>query len=394
MKTFKEFYQLMEVLKDLRVKAVSEYFNQNKLSYSEIETFKAVLSKLESIPKVENSFVLRTDNAEPIEIELDYEINELIKDQLFLQKGFKDLEEHFETQNSSYKTEISAGLHFLNSVEFDYLFTDRDGTISNYCGRYLSSVQGVGNAIMLSELSKMIKEQSVILTAAPLLKGGIQDVLVQPQGQFVIAGSKGREFFDSKGVYHSLPIEKEQQRVLDDLYNQLVELLDKNEYSIFRYIGSGLQQKFGEIGLARQDKNLSVSSQKSLDFKNEVLNCVMNVDPKGDFLVLDDTGKDLEINLSFGNSQNAKEFNKGDGLDFIVKSLHLDLKRKKVLICGDTFSDVSILSKAQELDAEVFSIFVTKDKALKKKVKSVCSNSFFVATPDTLVALLYKYAIL
>ena len=264
--------------------------------------------------------------------------------------------------------------------------------MSNYCGRYLSSVQGVANALMLHQISLAIRDRRVIITAAPLLKGGLTEVSIQPQGDFILAGSKGREFLDDNGNYYALPIEEEKQSILKALYNELKQLLEQKEYSIFNYIGSGLQQKFGEVALARQNKDYSIPEEKSLDFKAKVVECINKADPKGNTLVLDDTGKDLEINLSFDKS-NGNDFNKGNGLAFITETLNLNLKDKQILICGDTFSDVPMLNAAQDLDADVSTIFVTANEELKQKVSSIVKNAFFVSSPDVLVFLLYKYAL-
>jgi hypothetical protein len=390
MDNFTEFYRKMSQLKALRQHILSDILASKTISNSQIEQLHAVKLKLNSIPKQSDLFLLKTESDSVVKIELDYELEELKKDEMFLSNSYEGLGSCLSAKDKKFDSEIEQGLNFLNSINFDFFFTDRDGTVNNYCGRYLSSVQGISNALILHGFSKVIKEHSIIITAAPLQNGGLVDVSIQPQDDFILAASKAREYYDYKGNYNSLPIESDKQVILDKLYLKLKTLLSQKEYLVFNYIGSGLQQKFGEITLARQDKNNSITEEQSLHFKDKVVECIKEVDPKDEFLALDDTGKDLEINLTI-DGKKANEFNKGYGLKFVVNSLDLNLPNKKVLICGDTFSDIPMLTAAKELEADVYTIFVTEDNELKTKVKHICSNSFFVSSPDTLVFLLHKF---
>ena len=391
MTTINDFYEAMKVLKDVRTKLITSYQDTGAFPQELISAVESIRQNLKTLPKEDDVYLLKTRDNDTLSIELDYELNELEKDRRFFKHGIDGVKAFLAQSHSAFENELYQGLTFLKHKTFDHFFTDRDGTISNYCGRYLSSVQGVGNALMLNQVSKAITGRSVIITAAPLLKGGVTEVSIQPKGNFILAGSKGREFLDENGAYYALPIEKEQQAILDALYTELQQLLQQKTYSIFNYIGSGLQQKFGEVALARQNKDYSIPEEESLDFKAKVIECINKVDPKGDTLVLDDTGKDLEINLSYDKS-NGKDFNKGNGLAFISKTLNLNLKGKHVLICGDTFSDVPMLHAAQQLGAQVYTIFVTQNEDLKQRVRSVVENAFFVTSPDVLVHLLYEYA--
>jgi hydroxymethylpyrimidine pyrophosphatase-like HAD family hydrolase len=390
MTTFEEFYAEMKRLKQLRTELFTSFVNQSEFPQDLIDEINAIDTKLKNIPRSDEHFILDAGEGQGIRLELDYELNELSKDNLLFAYGLKGLIQHISKSVPDFKLEIENGLKFLDKTALDYFITDRDGTINNYCGRYLSSVQAVYNALILSQFSKLIKHKSIIITAAPLVEGGLKEVSIQPDSEFIFAGSKGREFLDENGNYHTLKIEKAKQIALNSLHEELELLLQEDKYSIFNYIGSGLQQKYGEVALARQDKNYSIPQALSIDFKNEVIARIQKVDPEGNHLVLDDTGRDLEINLSF-DEEKGKDFNKGHGIEFITKTLAFDLEDKNLLICGDTFSDVPMLDAARNLGAQVRTIFVTQNEDLKQKVRGIIKEAYFVSSPDTLVFLLYKY---
>jgi thioredoxin reductase len=92
-------------------------------------------------------------------------------------------------------------------------------------------------------------------------------------------------------------------------FEAIEELLEKPEFSPFRYIGSGLQYKFGQTTLARQDKNLSIPKTKSIHLKEEVQKLINKTDPKQKYFWLEDTGKDLEIMLTVSKNDQVEVFN-------------------------------------------------------------------------------------
>lgn len=65
--------------------------------------------------------------------------------------------------------------------------TDRDGTINNYCGRYMSSTQAAYNAICCARFAAICCSRSIVLTSAPLTSPGYVDVSVVPRGLFAVA---------------------------------------------------------------------------------------------------------------------------------------------------------------------------------------------------------------
>ena len=388
-----DFYMQMRMLRETRAYIVSALRSTNEqLENEHIKQLERTLDLLNAIHKKNGSYILKTHDTEEVHLELDYELGELKKDKIYLEEGQKALEQHLADINPNFNEELEKGLDFLGKRKFHHFITDRDGTVSNYCGRYQSSIQAIYNAIYLSDVARKISGKSVILTSAPLYRIGLVDISVQPKEDFVLAGSKGRELQDEKGQQYHYPIDKEQQGKLDKLNEAIEEMLEKPEFSPFRYIGSGLQYKFGQTTLARQDKNLSISKAKSLHLKEEVQKLIQRIDPKHEHFRLEDTGKDLEIMLTISKNDQVEDFNKGHGVKFIAQKLELPMKEKNVLICGDTASDLPMLKAAKEMGAQVTCIFVTTDRELQKEVARYCKDAFILSSPDSLVSLFYHYA--
>lgn len=391
-KTLSEFYSLMQFLRDVRYKITLYLIQGKQIKEEDIENLENIKIGLESISKKNGKFVLQTLQGNSIEIELDYELNELSKDEIFLKSGHEELMNHMSTMHKDFKIELEAGLKFIKQKKYEHFITDRDGTISNYCGRYQSSIQPIYNAKCLSEFQKNIEGRSVILTSAPLKKIGITDVSIQPEGEYILAGSKGREML-LNGKIQSYPMTDKEKDKLHQLNEAIEKLLNQKEFAIFRYIGSGIQYKFGQTAIARQDKNESIAVKKSLALKTKIESIIKKIDLNREFFSLEDTGKDLEITLNIKSADNnSEEFDKGQGLKFIMKQLNENIGNKNVLVCGDTFSDVPLITAAKALGAKVTSIFVTEDENLKDIVSANCKNVFFVSSPDVLIYMLYKYS--
>jgi phosphoglycolate phosphatase-like HAD superfamily hydrolase len=278
---------------------------------------------------------------------------------------------------------------FIGDEPLRAFITDRDGTVNNYCGRYLSSVQSVYNAVFLSRFALNMAKDSVVLTSAPLEDGGLLDISVAPENLFVYAGSKGREYRDTAGNRNRYPIEEQKQQVLDAFNRRLEALVQSEEYQVFPLIGSGVQYKFGQTTVARQDISGSVANEKSEEFLRRVSAVVREVDPDERYLVIEDTGKDIEVILTIsGDGGDAKDFDKGDGIRFLDRELGLGLTEGPTLICGDTDSDVPMVEAARAGSERSRAIFVTTDQDLRTRVSGVCAESLFLATPDMLVAAL------
>ena len=387
-----DFYTQMRMLRETRAFIVNEILAEKPISNEYLHQLDKIEKQLQSILQLDGFYQLKTHDDDPISLELDYELSELKKDRLFLDDGQQGLEDYLSSIHYEFQKELKKAKQFLSNRQFDHFITDRDGTVANYCGRYQSSIQAIYNAIYLTRFAEKIPGKSVILTSAPLCRIGLIEISVQPEDQFVLAGSKGRELQDEKGHQYHYPIDKKQQEKLDELNEAIEELLEKPEFSPFRYIGSGLQYKFGQTTLARQDKNRSIAGSKSLHLKEEVQKLINRTDPKQEHFRLEDTGKDLEIMLTVSKNDQVEDFNKGHGVKFIAQKLKLPMKGKNVLICGDTASDLPMLTAAKEMGAHVTCIFVTTDTELQKEVTRYCEDALIVSSPDVLVSLLYHYA--
>lgn len=390
--TLEDFYSCMRQLRETRVSIVSSIINGETIEMKDLKSLEQIKLQLEDIPKKKDKFKLKTRQGQSILMELDYELGEIHKDNLFIKYGRNALNEFLQKEHPNFDEDVKKGLDFLKKNNYKHFVTDRDGTIANYCGRYQSSVQPIYNALCISEFAKGLLGRSIILTSAPLFNIGLADISVQPEETCILAGSKGREMFYN-GQTHRFPINPDQQQKLNELNQAIADLLKDENYALFRYIGSGLQHKFGQTTLARQDKNHSVSEEKSLALKTKIKDLLDQIDPKAQVFSLEDTGKDLEIMLNLTSEQNTiKEFDKGDGLKFIVEHLNENISNDPILICGDTASDVPMISAAQDLGAKVSAVFVTKDEELKASVKAICKNSYFVSSPDILIYMLFNYA--
>ncbi|TKS55418.1 Cof-type HAD-IIB family hydrolase [Mesohalobacter halotolerans] len=389
-----DFYAQMRLLRETRASIVNTLKSPSKGIDSEyLVQLDKIENQLKNIPQKKDLYQLKTHDEKLISLELYYELGDLKKDRIYLKQGQQALVKHLSEFNLNFDNDLKAGLKFLKEKTFSYFISDRDGTVSNYCGRYQSSVQSIYNAMYLSSFSKCVKDESVILTSAPLHHLGLLDISVQPQGEYALAGSKGRELVDTKNKTFNYPIEKQQQQQLDELNSAIEDLLKKPKYSSFKYIGSGLQYKFGQTTLARQDKNGSIPQHESLDLKDKINEILKSLDPEEENFKLEDTGKDLEIMLTVQEKDSQKvDFNKGHGVSFIANTLQYNFKNQPVLICGDTTSDLPMLDAAKEMEAILTCIFVTNDDDLKQKVYEKCEDALIVSSPDALVSILYQYS--
>lgn len=387
----KQFYDLMFYTKKIRKLTVSAYFEKQKFIYKPVSELKRCLEALELIPKKGDKYVLKADEESEIKLDISYEIGELKKDIYYLEQSEVDFIAYLENTHKNFNSQVKDGLNFLKGVSVKNFVTDRDGTINNYCGRYNSSIQSIYNAVFLARFAKSIPYISVILTSAPLKDTGLLDISVIPDGVFIYAGSKGREYCDKQGKYHSYPIKKDKARKLNELNEKLKGFLGKKEYHKFSLIGSGLQFKYGQTTIARQDIYKSITEKQSQDFLNTVQNLINDIDKDKKYFRIEDTGKDIEIILTVGDEANnteLKDYDKGNGVDFLNKGLQMDMGNSINLICGDTESDVPMVSYSMSKSKNTFAIFVTEDEELKNKVRDICPQSLFVTEPDVLITIL------
>ena len=328
-------------------------------------------------------------------VDVGYELGELKKDLAYLEGGQGALFGAMAQETGGgFDREVESVAEFLRSSDTRVFVTDRDGTINNYCARYSTSVQSIYNAVFVTRFAGTLDpHRSVVLTSAPLLAGGLADVATAPTGAFILAGSKGREYQDHNGSVIRYEIDGKQQEKLDALNLRLEQLLRRPEYRQFAYIGSGLQFKYGQSTVARQDYQGSIPPERSEALLAKVFSILQDIDPGDRFFRVEDTGKDIEISLTLPRASGTRrlsEFDKGQGLRFLDESLQLDITSGGVLICGDTHSDVPMVRYVAERTRDFKTIFVSAGDELQERVRQVAPETLFVSSPDVLVCAMEK----
>ena len=396
MQTLEDFYDFMREIHTVR-RAVTNYYLMDAHRPEHIRSLEVALSALDSLPGGHFDKKLSAGGSETT-VTLDYERTELEKDVVFLESATGRPEafaEYLATHNAelgrtrAFAQELEETVRFLRDTPIANFITDRDGTVNNYCGRYRSSHQSVWNAAYLTRFARQRTRESVILTSAPLLTDGLFELTAMPAGSAHYAGSKGREYHSRDGANGAMEIDEAKAAALDELNRRLDELVAREEYRAFGVIGSGIQHKFGQTTVARQDIHGSIPDERSRAFLDEVRGLVDEFDPDGTTFGVEDTGKDIEIMLTV---EGQREFTKGDGIGFLDEALGLDLATGPNLICGDTWSDLPMVERAAERSGPggTAAIFVTDDAELRAAVARLVLRSHFVRAPDVLVAALHE----
>ncbi len=396
MQTLEDFYDFMREIHTVR-RAVTSYYLMDAHRLEHIRSLEEALSALDSLPGGRFDKKLSAGGFATT-VTLDYERTELEKDIAFLESATGRPEafaEYLATHNAelgrtrAFAQELEETVRFLRDTPIANFITDRDGTVNNYCGRYRSSHQSVWNAAYLTRFARQRTRASVILTSAPLLTDGLLELTAMPAGSTHYAGSKGREYHSRDGAKGAMEIDEAKASALDELNRRLDELVSRDDYRAFGVIGSGMQHKFGQTTVARQDIHGSIPDERSQAFLDEVRSLVGELDPGGATFGVEDTGKDIEITLTV---EGQREFTKGDGIGFLDEALGLDLASGPNLICGDTWSDLPMVERAAERSGPdgTTAIFVTDDAELRAAVARLVSRSHFVRAPDVLVAALHE----
>jgi hypothetical protein len=382
MRTLAEFYDLMMKTRTVR-RMLAEFYLAGSIKLEEVDGLRNALDALEELRTENDGYEFLTkEGGRVTSVALDYETEELEKDLFFFDHGEEAFYRYIADRVPELDAQVGAVSELLRPAAGSTFITDRDGTVNNYCGRYRSSVQSAYNAIHLTRFARARASNAVILTSAPLENFGLLDLTVSPERTFIMAGSKGREFRDAAGRQHSLPIETEKQQKLEELNRRLSELVESPEYEEFALIGSAVQFKFGQTTVARQDMYGSIDPGRSEAFFERVKRLTSEVDPEGETFRLEDTGYDIEIILT--REEGDRDFNKGDGVEFVDRVLGLGLDGPTI-VCGDTASDVPMVEQVARRSNDLRTIFVTKDDALKKEVESHSPQTVFVDQPDALV---------
>lgn len=386
LKTLKDFYALMAATRAVRFTAVGAILAGEEVPAGAIQSLTNALASLEEVPEIDGKKVLSLDGSRTIDLELDYEINETRKDVFYLEEGEETFLDLLSDLHPGFDDHVAAGCELLSGFDLNCLITDRDGTINNYCARYLTSIQSIYNSVFLSRFAMTKVKKPVILTSAPL--DGLIEISVNPVGKIYYAASKGRECLDLEGRIRRLPISTDKQEAIDALNARLHILLARPEYEKFSLIGSGLQFKFGQSTVARQDIGRSIPADESAAFLKTLEALAAELDPDAKNFRIEDTGLDVEIILTIDSDGGLKDFDKGDGVKYLSTELDLDMFRGPHLICGDTGSDVPMLEAALEMAPDTRAIYVTENDDLAKRVTGLTPNALIVPEPDMLVTIM------
>merc|ERR1719410_1631844 len=174
------------------------------------------------------------------------------------------------------------------------------------------------------------------------------ELSVVPRGIFTFTGSKGREYFNNatQCLLEVEELPQKQRELRDELQRHLQALCTSPDNTKFLGIGSGLQRKFGEITLARNDRAGTVPEPESRRFMAAVKQVKQVVDPDGSELDMHDTGCDVEF---YPRAWGGQSFDKGSGLLCLDKKLQLRVADGPNLICGDAPSDIPLIVAALRL---------------------------------------------
>lgn len=388
MQSLEDFYRFMQQLQTAR----RDFAASCLAAITDAQDIAVLENALHAIDKLPGSGDKRMleVGGEPTPVVLDYERRELERDIVFLDRTTQEFFQHLGTDHTGFSSAVEDCTRFLRNRSYASFITDRDGTVNNYCGHYRSSHQPVYNAVVLSRFVSHVAGASVILTSAPLEPHGIIDLTTMPERTVTLAGSKGREYLAVDGRRGHKEVPQEQQSALEELNGRIDALLRDPAHAPFALIGSGVQYKFGQTTVARQDIHDSITQEQSERFLETVTSVVRDVDPDGTTFAIEDTGKDIEIMLTVGGS---REFSKGDGVAFLAQEVPIDFTLAGThLVCGDTHSDVPMVEAVCERagQSRTATVFVTTDEELKRRVTATSTDCFFVDSPDVLITALNR----
>nr|AHY24645.1 synthase trehalose-6-phosphate [Anisakis simplex] len=288
----------------------------------------------------------------------------------------------------AFQEEVEKAFGLLSEGDhFDYLFTDRDGTLKSYSCSYPASIQPAYSAVIQAQFARRCAQFCAIVTTSPLMHIGILNVSTMPEGYYAYAASGGREWYMNPAMQFKDDTINEEDLAL---LNSMEELLEQQEYRNFTWIGSGLQKHFGHITIARQDVNHSVPRHRSALLYKAVSKIVNEVDPTGSTLTLRESDYDLKIYTKAKLS--GRIFNKGHGIRLIERKMGLKMNQEgRILVCGDSETDLPMLEECLACSPKnVFTIWVTANPQLQKKVRDACAaygndHFVFVSCPEVLL---------
>ncbi|MFW5741737.1 MAG: hypothetical protein ACOC2D_00555 [Spirochaetota bacterium] len=395
--TIGELYELFDTLRPHRRRAASAILElgldadtsracrASEPCRQALERLQEARERLDSLPGEGPVRELSVDGRE-VRLTLDYELSELDRDLLCLREGMEAVVRTLRVPGS-FETEYEQLVGLLSDHRYAAVFTDRDGTIANYCGRYRSSHQPLYAAVRIGRYARERTDNFVVVTSGPLYGQGLLSLSAFPEGTVHLTGSKGLEYLFADGETGSYPLTAEQRAALIALDHRIEALLERPEYHVLPLVGSGYQRKFGQLTVSRQDMHRSVPAEVSQSFLDDVHRVVSDLDPYGERIEVVDTGFDIELTLTAEGSR-SRGFDKGDGVGFLLGELGLRPRGEPVLVCGDTASDLPMVEFLADAGYEVDAVFVAADAELERAVRRRSTRAGFCSGPDVLVSAL------
>ncbi|CCD66907.1 Alpha,alpha-trehalose-phosphate synthase [UDP-forming] 1 [Caenorhabditis elegans] len=330
------------------------------------------------------------------------ELSEMEKDLAFLafiqSDEYENAEEFIKTLGSFYeggpvlfKNEVKQAAEMLQQgIHYNTFFTDRDGTLKSYACSYPTSVQPAYSAVIQAQFARRCATFCAIVTTAPLLHTGILEVATIPEGYYAYGASAGREWYlNPAQQFKDRSFSAIDLNLMNKVFDIIEELLERPEFRIFKWIGSGIQKHCGHITIAKQDVNGTIPSRKVIRLYEQLVKIVNDFDPNGTTLTMRES--DLDFKIYVKAKLKGRIFNKGHGIRLVRERLKPNMSKGNCLVCGDNESDIPMLEECLKLaGSKVYTIWVTADTNLQEKVTQLCdrfscSNIHFVSCPQVLL---------
>uniref|UniRef100_A0A0K0DPQ6 IMP-specific 5'-nucleotidase n=1 Tax=Angiostrongylus cantonensis TaxID=6313 RepID=A0A0K0DPQ6_ANGCA len=262
--------------------------------------------------------------------------------------------------------------------------------------KYNSEDQFPNGSAFQAQFARRCAQTCCILTTAPLMHIGVLDVSTIPPGYYYYGASAGREWFvDPTNKFKDTSISEKDLMLLDEVFQKISLLLERQEFRVFTWVGSGLQKHYGHLTIAHQDICGSVKKELSDELFDEVNRIVVMIDPENN--VLDVKTSNLDTKIYLKSKGPDEHFNKGSGIRLLCEKMKCDLKEGNILVCGDSVTDLPMLQECLTRNPSgVYTIWVTTDSTLQQKIFDFAlkrlhckayknTNIAFVSCPEVLL---------
>jgi hypothetical protein len=281
--------------------------------------------------------------------------------------------------------QVKEGLKWFAGKKNLKVVADRDGSLLPLKTFYWTSVQSAAHAITMHRFIEHHCNWLLWLSSAPLNNIGIEDLTITRSPRLAIAGDNGAQFKSPSGEYFEQSTEKDFRKIMDAIFDEIIELTDDDQYSVFRLINPGIQKFSNRLVLTVRDNEKEIPEDLSNNFRDKLINIVKKVDPNKKTIRFFPYRNLLFV---FPTKDKGLITNKADGLNWILSQYPYDIKTGNLLVIGDSKADVYLLKKALQINQNTSAIFVTRDNGVIKQVKNMCPNALIVNTPEILIEII------